>query len=166
MRAVTAANSTPAGAPSAVADRAGAVEELATQLAALNPTPDPAASPLLSGSWALVYTGRSATLAPAAFGRGAGGGGPADSLKRGGAAAVQAASDAAYRFFYQAFPLIAGSAVGRRASNSATNIQAIDQASSSLESSPWLLLLLLLPLLVVASLQCARAAPLLTRSCG
>lgn len=79
--------------------------------------------PCCSCSWALVYTGRSARLAPAAFGAAA----PADSLKRGAQAALQAASDRAYQLFYTYFPLVAGSAVGRRAhGSSATNTQIID----------------------------------------
>ncbi|GAB4816233.1 hypothetical protein N2152v2_003279 [Parachlorella kessleri] len=41
--------------------------------------------------------------------------------------ALQSGSDTAYRFFYRAFPLIAGSAVGRRSGRSrATNMQVID----------------------------------------
>jgi hypothetical protein len=47
-------------------------------------------------SWVLVYTGRSNQLAPAAFGAA-----PADSLRSGVQRSLQAASDAAYQFFYR-----------------------------------------------------------------
>lgn len=134
LAAVSRANNPAPGEP--VAPQQAAVERLAVQLAALNPTPDPAASPLISGAWALVYTGPSATLAPAAFGT-AGGGSPADTLKRGAQAALQAGSDALYRFFYRFFPLLAGSAVGRQRGGSnggATNIQVIDLAAGRVDN--------------------------------
>lgn len=69
------------------------VESLAEQLAAANPTPDPALSPLLLGSWALLYSGRSARLAAAAGMPAAAG----PTLQQ----ALQAASDRLYRLFYQ-----------------------------------------------------------------
>lgn len=84
------------------------VEELCGQLAALNPTPDAARSPLLNGSWALLFSGRSRRLAAVAAWPAAGGGA---SLQR----ALQAASDSLYSLFYAYVPVLAGnqSAAGR-----------------------------------------------------
>lgn len=95
-----------------------AVEAAAEALAAANPTPGPAASPLLNGSWALLYSGRSRRLAAhAAFPASSA---AAPSLRE----ALQAASDAAYSSFYKYVPVLAGSAVGRQRGSSATNLQA------------------------------------------
>lgn len=94
-----------------------AVEAAAEALAAANPTPGPAASPLLNGSWALLYSGRSRRLAAgAAFPASSG---AAPSLRE----ALQAASDAAYSAFYRYVPVLAGSAVGRARGSSASNVQ-------------------------------------------
>lgn len=69
------------------------VESLAGQLAAVNPTPAAALSPLLLGSWALLFSGRSARLAFAAGMPAAAG----PTLQQ----ALQAASDRLYSLFYQ-----------------------------------------------------------------
>lgn len=69
------------------------VEALAEQLAAANPTPDAALSPLLLGSWALLHSGRSRRLAAAAGMPAAAG----PSLQQ----ALQAASDRLYSLFYE-----------------------------------------------------------------
>lgn len=94
------------------------VEGLAVELAAANPTPDAALSPLLLGSWALLFSGRSRRLASAsAFP--ASGTGP--SLQQ----ALQAASDSLYSLFYANVPVLAGSAVGAGRRSSASNTQVL-----------------------------------------
>eukprot|EP00878_Enallax_costatus_P028352 GHUV01030620.1.p1 GENE.GHUV01030620.1~~GHUV01030620.1.p1 ORF type:complete len:229 (+),score=57.71 GHUV01030620.1:202-888(+) len=71
--------------------------QLVQQLAATNPTPRPAESELINGRWALLYT-----LPDSAKG----------DVKRD---PLNTALAAAYDFFYKYVPIIAGSAVGRKA---------------------------------------------------
>jgi hypothetical protein len=103
------------------------VEVLAGKLAALNPTPEPALSPLINARWVLLYTGPSRKLALSAFA--ALSGGPNSASEAAGPTQqqqLQVLLDAAYRFFYRFFPLIAGSAVGRArfaSGQQATNVQ-------------------------------------------
>ncbi|KAL4447825.1 hypothetical protein ABPG75_005044 [Micractinium tetrahymenae] len=96
-----------------------AVEAAAEALASASPTPGPAASPLLNGAWALLYSGRSRRLAAAAAFPASSAAAP--SLRE----ALQAASDAAYSAFYKYVPVLAGSAVGRARGSSATNFQVL-----------------------------------------
>ena len=112
------------------------LEAAVIQLARCNPTPDAALSPLLQGTWALLYSGRSPRLAAAsaaAFGLGNSGG------SFGGAAAgallpgmerlaLQPLLGAAYRTVSRYAPVLAGSAVGRRrrgGGGGATNLQVV-----------------------------------------
>eukprot|EP00775_Hariotina_reticulata_P006035 gene6035-6273_t len=76
--------------------------QLVTQLSAVNPTPRPAESDLINGRWALLYT-----LPDVAKG----------DVKRD---VFNTALAAAYDFFYKYVPIIAGSAVGRKASSRQT----------------------------------------------
>ena len=69
------------------------MEALIEQLAAANPTPDAALSPLLLGSWALLHSGRSRRLAAAAGMPAAAG----PTLQQ----ALQAASGRLYSLFYE-----------------------------------------------------------------
>lgn len=92
------------------------MEVAAEALAAANPTPNAAASPLLLGSWALLYSGRSARLAAAAGFPTSGGGGP--SLRE----ALQATSSRLYSTFYQYVPVLAGN---QSKSKKARNVQVL-----------------------------------------
>lgn len=70
---------------------------LIEQLSALSPTPRPAESPLINTTWALLYTLQ---------------GKPKGDVRRSG---LQQAMAAAYDVFYRYAPILAGSAVGRKA---------------------------------------------------
>eukprot|EP00882_Tetradesmus_deserticola_P029537 GHRQ01033093.1.p1 GENE.GHRQ01033093.1~~GHRQ01033093.1.p1 ORF type:complete len:257 (+),score=64.17 GHRQ01033093.1:130-900(+) len=80
----------------------GSLLQLVQQLAAVNPTPRPAESELINGRWALLYT-----LPDSAKG----------DVQR---SALNTAMAAAYNFFYKYVPIIAGSAVGRKADSRQT----------------------------------------------
>ena len=98
-----------------------AVEAAAAQLAAVNPTPDAAASPLLLGAWALLFSGRSRQLKAALSPAAAAAAGSQQSLRQ----AVQASSDALYSTFYKFLPVLAGSAVGAGRRSTASNLQVL-----------------------------------------
>lgn len=130
------------------------VEGLAVELAAANPTPDAALSPLLLGSWALLFSGRSRRLASAsAFP--ASGTGP--SLQQ----ALQAASDSLYSLFYANVPVLAGSAVGagRRSSASNTQVLSAGRVDNIVETTRGLPLRLCVSGSVEAVSGAARPAP-------
>eukprot|EP00882_Tetradesmus_deserticola_P012645 GHRQ01013401.1.p1 GENE.GHRQ01013401.1~~GHRQ01013401.1.p1 ORF type:complete len:174 (+),score=49.95 GHRQ01013401.1:351-872(+) len=80
----------------------GSLLQLVQQLAAVNPTPRPAESDLINGRCALLYT-----LPDSAKG----------DVQR---SALNTAMAAAYNFFYKYVPIIAGSAVGRKADSRQT----------------------------------------------
>jgi hypothetical protein len=84
---------------------------LVDALVLLSPVQDTATSDLINGRWALLYT---ASGARGAAGSSIAGGGPglASALPF-----VQAVSDSAYQFFYRFVPILAGSAVGEKASS-------------------------------------------------
>lgn len=87
--------------PAAPADGSSAVrsEALAAVLALERCTPPqsaPTASPLLDGRWSLLWTCSASDAATAS--------------RDGDAFGLQAASDAAYQFFYKRLPFIAGAA--------------------------------------------------------
>ena len=87
------------------------------------PDSAPTASPLLDGRWSLLYTFSASDAEQATSGSG-------DAFGLG--AAVQAASDAAYKFFYQRLPFIAGAAPAGSALGSARATgtwQTIDRAA-------------------------------------
>ncbi|KAF8070876.1 mus-18 [Scenedesmus sp. PABB004] len=88
--------------------------ELVRELAAANPTPRPAESARINGRWVLLCTLPDAAKAD---------------VQR---SPLNAALAAAYNFFYEYVPIIAGSAVGRRASRRAVqargNFQTFDTA--------------------------------------
>lgn len=99
------------------------IVELLPQLRAANPTPDPARSPRIDGVWVLL-----ATVANAAQ----------RETKR---SPLQQALAAAYDWFFENVPLIAGSAVGRReavgggaAAAAATQVAAATGAKASVGS--------------------------------
>lgn len=59
---VRSVSGTARGKAASPAQRA-AILHLLTQLEAVNPTPNPANSPLINGMWALLYQGQDAVLA-------------------------------------------------------------------------------------------------------
>lgn len=118
LQAVSRSNNPRAGESQLQLERE--VESAAEQLAAANPTPASATSPLLNGAWALLWSGRSRRLAAAAaFPSSVAAARP--SLRD----ALQGASDSAYSIFYKYVPVLTGSAVGARRGSSATNLQVI-----------------------------------------
>mmetsp|Transcript_11134 Transcript_11134/g.24002 ORF Transcript_11134/g.24002 Transcript_11134/m.24002 type:complete len:278 (+) Transcript_11134:54-887(+) len=110
--------------------------ELVDQLSELNPTPDPATSPLINGRWALLYTVSQSSLPrPARSSPPASG---SDSPLE-AASPIQAASDLAYQFFYRYLPVIAGSATGVRGNStpavkSKGNFQVFDTAAGRVDN--------------------------------
>jgi hypothetical protein len=112
LRSITAANSAGAGMTDAAA-----VIVAAAALAAAVPSPAAADSPLIEGTWVLLYTVNPARLAaPGEEVRAAAAVlGAAFSAQRPAAPGpLQAASDAVYNVFYRFAPILAGSAVGAR----------------------------------------------------
>jgi len=111
LRSITAANSAGAGKADAAA-----VIVAAAVLAAAAPSPDAADSPLIEGTWVLLYTVNPARLAaPGEEVRAAGSAlGAAFAQRPAAPSPLQAASDAAYNVFYRFAPILAGSAVGAR----------------------------------------------------
>lgn len=88
---------------------AAAVEDAAAALAATNPTPDAALSPLLPGAWALLYSGRSRRLVEAS-GMPTSADAPGASLRQ----AMQGASDRACELGQLARRLNAGMSMGQQ----------------------------------------------------
>jgi hypothetical protein len=120
--AITSLNASVLPRPTEVDQAMSIIDELCR----FNPTvTGTASSPLLDGSWILLWTGKARGMNT----RGT-------RLREGSEAGlaafpwIQEASDAAYSFFYKSFPLLAGSAVGVKGSSSGLrakgNIQTFD----------------------------------------